>query len=96
VPNIKFIDKPFIILASYRYFVVKIFISKKQYVRYEPNKDFGSLINFLVKNNNRVVVIEYFYYNNRVESIGTGLYNICEEIHKVVEYLNISGYILLS
>ena len=85
-------NKTFIILPSYSYFDA----TKEGYIKYEPNKDFEKLINELTKNYNRVIVVEYFGYNNSGEtSRKRNSDNICEEIHKVVEYFNLKKYILL-
>lgn len=93
----KEINKTFIILPSYSYFDASIYMNTKKYIKYEPNKDFKLLIDELVKNNNRVIVVEYFGYNNSGETSRTrDSNNICEEIHKVIEILNINKYILLA
>lgn len=93
----KEINKTFIILPSYSYFDASIYMNTKKYIKYEPNKDFKLLIDEFVKNNNRVIVVEYFGYNNSGETSRTrDSNNICEEIHKVIEILNINKYILLA
>jgi len=90
------IKKTYIILPSYSYFDANIWMETKKYVKYEPNKDFELLTDKLVKNGNRVIVVEYFGYNNSGETSRKRYSdNICEEIHKVVEYFNLNKYILL-
>ena len=90
------IQKTFIILPGYSYFDATTYINEQKYILYAPNKDFRALICELVKSNNRVVVVEYFGYNNSGETTRERHSdNICEEIHKVIEELKIKKYILL-
>ena len=90
------IKNTFVILPSYSYFDAKSYIEKKIYKKYEPNKDFEILINELCKKDSRVIVIEYFGYNNSGETKRERTSkNICEEIHIALSKLNIKQYFLI-
>ena len=92
----KNIKNTFVILPSYSYFDAKTYIEKKKYVKYEANKDFKNLIDNLCKENNRVLVIEYFGYNESGETKRERTSeNICEEIHTALKTLNIQNYYLI-
>jgi len=96
MPTSGIVEKTFIILPSYSYFDAITLINENRYVPYEANKDFRALIVELVKNNNRVVVVEYFGYNHSGETTRKrNSDNICEEIHKVIEELKIKSYVLM-
>lgn len=79
-----------VILPSYSYFDHKD-INKK----YIPHKDFKVLVDNLNKNF-KVVVIEYYGYNNSDDTkrLRTAE-NICEEIHTALHLLGIKKYILM-
>lgn len=92
----KSIKNTFVILPSYSYFDAKTYMEKQEYVKYEANKDFRKLIDELCKENNRVLVLEYFGYNESGETKRERTSeNICEEIHTALKMLNIKNYYLI-